>query len=598
MNAVIYARWSTLEQGKRREGEEARNTLTRQLEAASKFIEQKGWTPLGLPIVDEGRSAYTGDNIKTGELSKLIQRAERGELPADTIIVVEQLDRLTRLPALEVISWLSRMFQAGLKVATADNGQILSLEEMTTNQMTFISTVFDSFRSHGESKRKSDMLTTSWALRRSQLADGRAKRTTSVCPNWLEWNKEKGEFEVITSDDPLKDRGAIVRKIFEWTAEGIGRRAIAERLNRGGYPTWSKRKRTNEGWHVSYIQKLLKNAAVLGDFQPHTRAKGEQYGKPVGDVIRGYYPAVIDAALWEKTRSVDRPVNAGGGRKGAINNLFSGLAKCGSCGGLMRYHNKHGEGYLRKDKNGVPRYRQNTPSAFFTCSNAQRGHACENKQCYNYHRLERGILDVILHLAMDETHFQKPDVVGHLDQRVAAQRRDVQHLRDKKLRAMSLYIESDDPDAKALADTVEERLREQRSALEQLEAELASARGQVSPAEHLKRVVEVRDAINSEDEEARYDARAKVVAAVGSFVSFIRFLPNRQIMVVMGGGAVNFMFDDKGEVLQGASVAPQLLNGLDSAFLSGLAGDDARARRTTMEMAGRTVPKGRRRASA
>ena len=88
------------------------------------------------------------------------------------------------------------------------------------------------------------------------------------------------------------------------------------------------------------------------------------------------------------------------------------------------------------------------------------------------------------------------------------------------------------------------------------------------------------------------------MAAVGSFVSFIRFLPNRQIMVVMGGGAVNFMFDDKGEVLQGASVAPQLLNGLDSAFLSGLAGDDARARRTTMEMAGRTVPKGRRRASA
>ncbi|WP_210379945.1 recombinase family protein, partial [Borreliella garinii] len=59
----------------------------------------------------------------------------------------------------------------------------------------------------------------------------------------------------------------MVQDIFDWCCNGMGNESIARRLNEGNVPTFGSRSKNL--WHTSYIQKILNNRSVLGEFQPH-----------------------------------------------------------------------------------------------------------------------------------------------------------------------------------------------------------------------------------------------------------------------------------------------------------------------------------------
>lgn len=75
MLAVAYARWSSLEQGKG-------STLERQLQVVERYCSQRG-LEIFERVVDEGTSAYSGDNIEIGNLGKLIRRIEAGTVATE-----------------------------------------------------------------------------------------------------------------------------------------------------------------------------------------------------------------------------------------------------------------------------------------------------------------------------------------------------------------------------------------------------------------------------------------------------------------------------------------------------------------------------------
>ncbi|WP_249788356.1 recombinase zinc beta ribbon domain-containing protein [Bradyrhizobium sp. RD5-C2] len=94
------------------------------------------------------------------------------------------------------------------------------------------------------------------------------------------------------------------------------------------------------GWHTSYVTKILCNRAVLGEFQPHRRVDGKRV--PDGEPSRAYYPAIVDEALFYRAQLAksERRIS-GKGRKGAaFTNLFSGLAACAYCRSPMKLENK------------------------------------------------------------------------------------------------------------------------------------------------------------------------------------------------------------------------------------------------------------------
>lgn len=562
MDAIIYIRWSTLEQVKG-------DSYARQLNACSKFCADNGYNVIET-VVDQGRSAYTGENIETGNLGKIVERIARREIKPGTPVIVEQLDRLTRLSPLDVIGWLTRVFPLGVCFITADRGVRIDREAMEQDQTAFMTLVFDTFRSHGESKRKSEMLLASWAGRRKDFAEGKACNITGVCPAWLEWNAAAKSFVAIeNAANPHLDRPSIIRRIFDEADAGVGIAMIARKLNEDAVPPWGIGKRKSDGWHQSYIQKILRNPAVVGEFQPRSRRKGQIRGTNVGDVIPDYYPQIISLSQFERVSSKRNTRNLGGASK-TRHNLFAGLVRCGQCGQRMSYLKKQSAGReVRNPKTGTVTVHKN-PSIYFKCSGAVRGNRCDHQGGFNYQYLQDAVLDNLLTLALDDAHFVQQHVAIHIADQLAAAKRELDRLEDSANEALTMTLDKafrhDERVKRRYAD-LSEQTDKQKALVEKLDVALVAAKGRVTPGEHLARVAFVRDAIDSQDDKERDGARSKVMEALQQIVGQITFQPNRTIEVSAVEGMVGFQFDDKGNLLKrfdltGGLHEPALRNGM------------------------------------
>lgn len=424
---------------------------------------------------------------------------------------------------------------------------------MAANQLGVISLVFDSFRSHGESQRKSEMLLGSWESRRNDVQAGKRRNITGVCPAWMKWDADKQQFVLITHPTNWRlDREKIIQRIFDQADDGVGYVMIAKRLNEDEVPAWGVGKRASDGWHISYIHKILRNPAVIGEFQPKSRRKGMAAGVPVGDPITDYYPAVISHAQFERVSSRRAKLNVGSASR-VRNNLLAGLVYCGKCNARMNFKTKNSGGRQRVNPKTGTVTVDNFVGMYLKCSGAMRGHRCNEKTAFNYLAIQNSLLDNILHLALDDGHFQHGEIVVQLEDQVAAAKRELARLEQQANAALDMTLDPafrHDARLKDRYADASKRAQEQTTLLVELETTLAQAKGAVSPAEHVSRVKAVRQAIDSTDELERDAARNKVMDALQQLVSSIRFMPNRTIEVATAHGAVNFQLNDNGKLLQ------------------------------------------------
>jgi hypothetical protein len=117
----------------------------------------------------------------------------------------------------------------------------------------------------------------------------------------------------------------------------------------------------SNGWHPSYVAKILNSRAVIGEYQPCKIVNGKR--QPVGDPIKNYFPRIIDDDLFYRAQQARRERrNNGSGRKGKyVTNLFSGLATCLYCHSPM----------MVADKGPLPK-----GGKFLVCEGARRGRGC------------------------------------------------------------------------------------------------------------------------------------------------------------------------------------------------------------------------------
>jgi DNA invertase Pin-like site-specific DNA recombinase len=285
LTAITYARWSRHEQGRG-------TTATRQHELTTDFCARQGWA-VAEHVTDDGISAWTGDNIKTGNLARLIERLER-EGGAGKVLVVEKLDRLSRQPPLVMTNWLQRALATGLTIATVDGRHDITTHTLMSQPIVLMSVIFESFRGYDESQAKSDRVAEAWAKKRERGAP-----MSRLCPAWLDIAEDATNYRSATNLSAqyqvIEERAAIVRRIFDLTEAGVGKATIAARLNAERVSVFGR----GDGWHASYVQKILRNAAVIGEYQPHTKPRGG-VRKPVGEPIRDYFPAVITVEQYDR----------------------------------------------------------------------------------------------------------------------------------------------------------------------------------------------------------------------------------------------------------------------------------------------------------
>lgn len=189
---------------------------------------------------------------------------------------------------------------------------------------------------------------------------------TKALPAWLRVN-DQGKLVAIP------EAAKTIRMIFDLRSKGIGKLTIERKLNAEAPWTPPQRKgRGKAGWRASYIQKILGNRAVIGEYQPHV-LEGGRGGKrtPVGDPIPGYYPAIVDPALFYAVQ----PAREGNrGRTGKARNLLAHLARCAYCGGPMAYAAKG------------PRW------VYLACDNGCRGVGCK-RHSIAYQECEETLLE-------------------------------------------------------------------------------------------------------------------------------------------------------------------------------------------------------------
>lgn len=417
---------------------------------------------------------------------------------------------------METLLWLDLICKTGVEIRTVDGLHHISERSLRDDAFRLMGILFEAFRGHDESKVKSERVSDAWRRKRKIC-----QPMTALSPAWLKLSSDRSSYEII------EDRVEIVRRIFSDTERGMGKNAIATKLNREGVPPFGR----GNGWHASYIQKIVRNVAVLGEFQPHTKPRGG-VRRVAGEPIPGYFPPIISEDQFARVN--DRRHEAllrqqGAGRK--LSNLFTGIAKCGACRGRITFRNKG----LASRSDGTK-----VEESYLVCDNALRGYDCIERLSYNYAVIRDAVLDLILHLALDEQHFFDQSSISDLKQAEAEVVRKINALEKRQDNLLQLA-----EDGFATDDVGRERyqaivtdLKNAKFSLSKIKEEISEFKTKISPAHHIKMVSEVRMLMTDKDEEVSYKARVVVKKALNDIIGEMNFKNGNVIISLIAGSAV------------------------------------------------------------
>ncbi len=345
------------------------NSLARQLEQSQGYAAKHGLDLVETDqLKDIGISAFHGAHVTDGALGQFLEAVREHRVEPGSYLLVESLDRLSRQQPLKALGIFTEIINAGIKIVTlADQKQYTAATDFADLMLSIVIMG----RAHEESEIKSHRLSAAWANKRRNAS---TRKLTRHCPAWLELSADRKTFVVNSK------RAEIVVSIFEDSANGLGIYSITRRLNQQAVPHFGR----SDGWHSSYVAKILSNRAVIGEFQPHRLMKGKRIAD--GDPIVDYFPQIVDEQLFYRAESGrNQRLANGAGRKGMnISNLFSGIANCAYCRARMRFVSK-GPG----PKGGT----------YLVCNRALRGLDCEKKG-WRYEEIEASFLTYVQEISL------------------------------------------------------------------------------------------------------------------------------------------------------------------------------------------------------
>lgn len=159
--------------------------IRRQIDGAIRFVESKNKENLqnGLPtysiadefITDRGLSAYKGFNTAAnGGLGAFLEAARKGEIKRGSLLVVEAVDRISRMPADESRKTFSLFKEYGIDVAIVKFGIIIKHSESTTLENDLLITAAIHL-AHMESQQKSNRINDYFENKRMKEKEGGGK---------------------------------------------------------------------------------------------------------------------------------------------------------------------------------------------------------------------------------------------------------------------------------------------------------------------------------------------------------------------------------------------------------------------------------------
>ena len=303
--AYSYIRFSTPEQIKG-------DSLRRQTSLSADYCQRhKLQLDESLNLRDLGVSAFRGGNAETGALSGFLEAVHAGRVPVGAVLIVENLDRLTRDEVGRALSLFISILDSGIHIVTL-RPEVEYTKKSINDISVILQAVLQLFLGHEESSKKSERLTDAWDEKRATIGK---RKLTGKCPFWLQLAEDRSSFIL------QPERVEIVKRLFRLAQDGHGSSVIARKLNAESIPSPYGRV-----WHNVCVLAVLRNRAVIGEFTPH-QGHGKNR-KPIGQAIPDYYPAILtEAEFYEVQAAITARKNQRGPRGKRVRNLFTELVK-------------------------------------------------------------------------------------------------------------------------------------------------------------------------------------------------------------------------------------------------------------------------------
>lgn len=317
MKAYSYSRYSSDAQ---RHG----TSIDRQQTLARKWCKEKGIELSDRTFADEAVSGFSGANIKTGALGAFIAARESGEIESGSYLILENLDRLTRMEPWDAVHLLQQLLGLGITVVTLRPEMIFDSEKRDSTQLLQAVLFLDN--AHKESARKSDLGKLEWAKRFQRARESKHHIGKRVS-NWLDLG-EDGKYH-------LNEHAPTVREIFRLCLDGLGSTAIAQQLNDEPekYPTFNRGRR----WGTTAVLTILQNRAAIGELSP----------KDGGESIPEYFPRVVDVDTFRTAQGKITARKTGNVTKQSADfNVWQKIVYCGACGSAMNIIHRSNFRYL------------------------------------------------------------------------------------------------------------------------------------------------------------------------------------------------------------------------------------------------------------
>lgn len=488
--AALY-RVSTARQAQNKGEDE--ESLPLQRTAIRRFVESHpDWT-LVAEFAEEGVSAYKHSSHDRDVLQDAVRQAKRG---AFDILLVFKADRLSR-QAMEYPFILSTLNRAGVRVfsvADEPGGKELKVDGQYEKLLRFI----EGWQAETESLNTSIRV----SERMRQLAE-QGRWTGGRAPYGYRYDPSRRPIPLVVDEA----EAAMIRQVFtDYLDHNLGTPTIAAQLNAAGY-----RQRNGNRWSDSMLRRVMQNPIVTGRLAYGRTSQGRdgfRRKRPhdlEGVILSPPYPelVIIPQARWEvamdkmahynarRSRRIPRHTRADSGPL-----LFTGLARCGHCGGPLVSTRVTS---CKPTKHGPKKYWH---PAYLCQTMATRGReACSGQRTYSAKKVETAILQA-MHRTL--SHIDHEAILAEARQqaeralwaqttrkdRLERQLREAQRLHAAWLERLDRHLLHPEQSLYS-EDTLAAKVRETERRVAELQEELAELdRTQVDVAQHHARLTQ------------------------------------------------------------------------------------------------------------
>lgn len=327
---AIYARLSVENSGKDDDGA----ALENQIEVCKEYVKDCPDLQLVRVFQDNG---WTGTVMKRPAFDEMMEEVKRGKIQA---IVVRDLSRFGR-NYIETGTYLERIFpRLGVRfIAVKEQFDTFRVDGSSESLMIPLQNLINDLYSKDISRKVETAL-------HSQMAEG--TYAWRWIPYGYRWNE--GHTNIV----PDEVKAPIVRQIFEWTAQGMSRRTVAEKLEAMDAPKYCERDdKKPHFWSGSTVYGILVNPAYIG-----TRVSGQYHSALYKGIKRekmpeekwyvrekAHEPIVSEELFYtvEKMRKENaqkrhRSMAGTAEARAGIIDLFEKKIVCGDCGYRMYFH--------------------------------------------------------------------------------------------------------------------------------------------------------------------------------------------------------------------------------------------------------------------